>query len=247
MRGVKTNKSIILSIGSIRDVKNFVEDFIIRESIRVIVFDLDGVIIRMNKNEMITNIYERLREYIYIRYDYLTKLINYIEQKMLPQGLASRIDGVKVNKILLRILRLDNSDEYSRLLMELQYSKESSLGTLNYNAVHVLEEFRSTGVRILLFSDREINALRNTLRRHGIANLFDKVISASSIDPKGKVSIKTWYYLRHNLHELIGRINRDTLNTIYIGDNYYVDTIGAFTIGMPTVIVEDRDRYGSRR
>lgn len=216
----------------------YIESIVSREHIRGVIFDLDGVIIKTNKSDMIKNMYNTIREYKYIEYNKLVELINEIEKRSSLQVQPSREYGIKINKALLKALGLNSIDNFNKLILELQNSKENALGSLNYGLVTLLDKLKESGVFIFLFSDRTSRVLNYVLREYGIDGVFSRVVSASDIDPRGKASPIAWFYLKSELCKFIKQRRMNFSTLLYIGDNYIVDTKGAFIMGIPTLIIK---------
>jgi putative hydrolase of the HAD superfamily len=100
---------------------------------------------------------------------------------------------------------------------------------------HVLEALVTAGFRLGIITNWDSSA-RPILEKHNLGGYFDTVVISSEVGmekPAGEIFSHALQLAGSNAAEIV-----------YIGDNYYDDTIGARNVGMDSIIINRFGRLG---
>lgn len=101
------------------------------------------------------------------------------------------------------------------------------------NVPEALEGLRRKGLRLGVISNWDPSA-RALLRRHGLEGFFERIVVSSEVGlekPAPEI-----------FRLAMGQAGVSAMESLYVGDNYYVDAVGARAVGMASLII---NRFGS--
>jgi len=128
-------------------------------------------------------------------------------------------------------LRVDLGDAWTR--MKAQYQTIPDYWRPFENAAGALEGLRRAGVRLGIISNWDLTA-RPILRRFGLEGFFERIVISSEVGLEKPAP---------EIFKLaMGQAGVSAAESLYVGDNYYVDAVGARQVGMDCLIV---NRFGS--
>lgn len=143
--------------------------------------------------------------------------INYVERNLVAYGCS-----VEQSQALAPDLRTMMSEEYNPD----NWVPED---------VHpALESLKNKGFKMGLVSNRRKPA-NDELKELGLAQFFDFTLVAGEID--------SWKPNREIFDHALKMANSSAQNSIYIGDNYYADIIGANNAGLIPVLIDPEEIF----
>jgi FMN phosphatase YigB (HAD superfamily) len=92
-----------------------------------------------------------------------------------------------------------------------------------------LANLRGRGITLGVISNRH-EPFGEYLRELGIAGYFDLVLAAGEVN--------SWKPAKKIFAHALGRVNITARETVYVGDNYYADVVGARNAGMNPVLID---------
>ena len=98
----------------------------------------------------------------------------------------------------------------------------------------VLDELKHDGYRMAVISNRD-RPFAEVLESHGVAQYFDFSLAAGELDIYKPNPGIFEHALQH--------ANLNARETVYVGDNYYADVVGAKAIGMHAVLCDPDDLF----
>lgn len=177
---------------------------------RAVVFDLDGTLL-----------------------DSLPLVLGAIAHALEPFGartngeVLSRLGGPPERFMQQLLDDVRNAPEAVRR-MEAYHRAHEHLIVLFDEVIPALEQLRSRGVQLAIWTGRDRRSADGLLARHGLANLFAASVCGDDLpshkpDPAG-------------LREIIRRLGVQIMDTMYVGDAD-VDVLGGAACGVDTVLI----------
>jgi len=154
------------------------------------------------------------------------------KQQFMPLYLKKLIKNLSIKEDELNIN--EGLEEFYRLEDE-QAEKDGRMWHAYEDSKNVLEMLKNQSIKLGIISNWDITA-REVLRANGLYEYFDEIIISSEVNiskPTKKI-----------FDMAITKANVLPKECLYVGDNYYDDTIGSTAVGMNSVIINPYKFHG---
>ena len=108
------------------------------------------------------------------------------------------------------------------------------LSTPRDGVIDILERLKTHGVKIGILTNSFAGNARTILTRLDLIHYFSSIVDCG--DSKAFKPMKTAF------ERVLSDLGSDASKTIYVGDEYYADMVGAKSVGMTTVWINFRER-----
>jgi len=153
----------------------------------------------------------------------------------------TRENFVEFNRRLLLRLGLGRKGELTSLAERIQdhweRAPEESGERLYPEARAALEELKARGLSLGILSNRSLHTIRSSLRKHGISDYFQFLISPQAANaPKGKLDPAMWAYA-------LKQAGVAPEEAAHIGDRYDHDVVGARAAGVLPILIDREEKH----